>query len=293
MSQRQQLLLCTDMDRTVIPNGAQPEHPLARPAFKAFCEAPDVTLTYVTGRHLALMEDAIHQYNLPLPDYAITDVGTQIYHRTQSGWQACENWHHEINQAWGNCQPHDIIEILAPIQGLTLQEPEKQNTHKVSFYGDLSFGTQNDYLALAKTALAPLNIDTSLIWSLDEAAHVGLLDVLPPNATKRHAIEFLQQQLGLSLSNVIFAGDSGNDLPVLSSPIHAILVANASDDLKRQAWQECQKQHTESAFFQVPDTADHKGHYAAGVLQGVRHFAPRFTERLDNIELRLQKEVSV
>ncbi len=30
------LLLCTDMDRTVIPNGAQPEHPRTRSAFRLF-----------------------------------------------------------------------------------------------------------------------------------------------------------------------------------------------------------------------------------------------------------------
>ncbi|KUJ75545.1 haloacid dehalogenase [Thiomicrospira sp. XS5] len=275
------LLLCTDMDRTVIPNGTQPEHPQARAAFKAFCQRPNVTLVYVTGRHLALMKEAIHAYGLPQPDYAITDVGTKIRHRQNGRWQAVEEWETEIGQAWGNCQHDDIAQPLMQLDGLTLQESEKQNTHKVSFYADLSSASEADYLARAETALAPLNIQTSLIWSIDEAAGVGLLDVLPQNATKLHAIEFLQQQLDFALADVVFAGDSGNDLPVLTSRIQSVLVANASEDIKRQAWQECLKNHTEAAFFQAQNTQDHNGNYSAGVLQGVAHYAPHFQSILN------------
>lgn len=61
--------------------------------------------------------------------------------------------------------------------------------------------------------------------------------MLPRNATKLHGIEFLQQRLGYGHSEVIFAGDSGNDLPVLVSPIPSVLVANASAELKQQELQ--------------------------------------------------------
>lgn len=281
------LLLCTDMDRTVIPNGAQPEHPHARAAFKAFCQQPEITLVYVTGRHLALMEEAIHAYDLPQPDYAITDVGTKIRHRQNDHWQAVEEWETEIGQAWGNCRHDDIAQPLMQLDGLTLQESEKQNTHKVSFYADLSAASESDYLARAEAALAPLNIRTSLIWSIDEAADVGLLDVLPQNATKLHAIEFLQQKLDFALADVVFAGDSGNDLPVLTSHIQSVLVANASEDIKHQAWQACVQRHTESAFYQAQNLQDHNGNYAAGVLQGVGYYAPRFQPILNEQVLPL------
>ena len=42
------LLLCTDLDRTLIPNGRQLEAPQARRRFTEFCESPEVTLVYVT-----------------------------------------------------------------------------------------------------------------------------------------------------------------------------------------------------------------------------------------------------
>ncbi|MDH5217544.1 MAG: haloacid dehalogenase, partial [Gammaproteobacteria bacterium] len=68
------ILLCTDMDRTVIPNGVQAEHEKARKSFTAFCRHPQVVLVYVTGRHLELVKQAIHTYCLPVPEYIIADV---------------------------------------------------------------------------------------------------------------------------------------------------------------------------------------------------------------------------
>lgn len=272
----QQLLLCTDMDRTIIPNGHQPEHSEARSLFRKFCALPEVTLVYVTGRHLALVEDAITKYHLPTPDYAITDVGTKINHQQSGHWQTMTTWETEIGKAWGNIHHQQIAGQLHDIEGLSLQETEKQNTHKVSFYADLAQRSETEYLSETETLLAPLNIQCSLIWSIDEAENIGLLDVLPKNATKLHAVEFLQQQLNYSYKEVIFAGDSGNDLPVLVSPVQSILVANASEEIKQQALRQTLKNQTDNAFYQAQNTFEHMGNYSAGVLQGVAHYSPYF-----------------
>jgi len=74
-----QLLLCTDLDRTVLPNGPQPESDTARSRFAALAARPEVTLVYVTGRDQQLVRKAITNYCLPRPDYVISDVGTIIY----------------------------------------------------------------------------------------------------------------------------------------------------------------------------------------------------------------------
>mgnify|MGYP005750689983 CR=1 FL=1 len=268
------LLLCTDMDRTVIPNGHQPEATDARLCFRQFCEHPEVTLVYVTGRHLALMEDAVEQYQLPTPDYAITDVGTRIYQRHAQDWCNLADWQNEIDLAWNSVQPRQIIRQLVNIRGLTLQPEEKQNPHKISFYADTEQLTEADCLTQVKDALQPLEIQANLIWSVDETTDTGLLDILPPLANKHHAIEFLQQHLGFVPQEVVFAGDSGNDLPVIISPIQAVLVANATEQVKHQAWQLVQQHHTESAFYQATNQQACEGNYAAGVLQGVWHFRP-------------------
>jgi len=79
-------LLCTDLDRTLIPNGAEPESPSARERFRQLAGHEEITLAYVSGRHKALIEQAIAEFDLPLPDFAIADVGTTIYQIGTSGW---------------------------------------------------------------------------------------------------------------------------------------------------------------------------------------------------------------
>jgi hydroxymethylpyrimidine pyrophosphatase-like HAD family hydrolase len=80
------ILLATDLDRTLLPNGEATESPGARAAFARVAARPEVALAYVTGRHRALVEDAIAEYVLPRPDYVIGDVGTTIIRcRTVTG----------------------------------------------------------------------------------------------------------------------------------------------------------------------------------------------------------------
>lgn len=274
------LLLCTDMDRTVIPNGSQAESPDARARFAQLCNLPDVTLVYVTGRHQALVKQAIADYQLPEANYAITDVGTKIYHIKQGTWHELQSWHDEIDHAWNGYSHEQIKQLLADINDLSLQEAEKQNTHKLSYY--LPLETDSDeVISRADALLRDRGIAASLIWSIDEAANIGLLDVLPQNATKLHAIEFLQQQLGYTLDEVIFAGDSGNDLPVLTSRVHSVLVANASDDVRQTALRIARHNgHADALYLANTNALNMNGNYSAGVLQGVWHYAPGYRDIL-------------
>lgn len=273
------LLLCTDMDRTIIPNGVQTEHSTARQDLKTFCNRPEVTLVYVTGRHQALVQEAIEEYQLPLPDYVISDVGTKIYQTQPNGWIQLNQWETVIDQDWHGKTHQDLLKILSVLKGLELQEPSKQNTHKLSYYVPLSMDIDQK-LKEAEAILQTQKVDASLIWSIDEAENIGLLDILPKNATKLHAIQFLQQFLGYSLEEVVFAGDSGNDLPVLTSEIHSVLVANASEDIKKQALQLAQANHTSEALYLAQNFSNANGNYAAGVLQGVGYYIKAFRDTL-------------
>ncbi len=278
------LLLCTDMDRTVIPNGPQPEHPEARKRFAAFCRRPDVTLAYVTGRHRALVRDAIREYALPEPDFAITDVGTVIYRVTDGTWEAWDAWAEEISRAWNGKTHADIVALLGDLPHLTLQEPDKQNTHKVSFYLSASAHPE-DLMARMQERLAREGVEAGLIWSVDESEDVGLLDVLPRDATKRHAVEFLQRELRYSPDEVVFAGDSGNDLPVMESVLPSVLVANASDEVKERARVLAQRSDDPEAFYIARGgVLNMNGNYCAGVLEGVWHFVPAFRDVLEESE---------
>ena len=274
------LLLCTDLDRTLIPNGEQQEHSEARKRFTDFCHCPEVSLVYVTGRHQELVKQAINDYGLPVPDYAITDVGTKIYKISDGQWQEIGAWEKEIDKAWNGNNHQQLMAILSEVSQVYIQEPSKQNTHKLSYYLSLQADKDTVILAMEKL-LKKENIAASLIWSIDEQSEIGLLDVLPRNATKLHAIEFLQQALNYSLKEVIFAGDSGNDLPVLGSSIPAVLVGNASADIKQTAQHLAEQNgHSQALYIANGSALAMNGNYAAGILEGVWHFAPQFRNKL-------------
>lgn len=277
---RERLLLCTDMDRTLLPNGDAIETPNIRAKFSALCHLPEVTLVYVTGRHKGLVEEAIADYQLPQPDYVIADVGSKLYRVETPSWHEVPEWLTEMNQAWQGYNSEDIIPFLRQFDQLELQEPSKQNSHKLSYYVPLSFD-QVPLLSQIESTLKQHQITANLIWSIDEALQVGLLDILPSNATKRHAIEHLQNRLDFAPSEILFAGDSGNDLAVLSSPIPSVLVNNASKEVRDEAIQLTAQANNTEQLYLAQSTQSDNGNYAAGILQGVWHFHP-------NLRLHLQ-----
>ncbi|PLY05551.1 MAG: HAD family hydrolase [Desulfuromonas sp.] len=273
---KNKLLLCTDMDRTIMPNGHQPEHPEARRFFREFCSQPQVSLAYVTGRHLKLVEEAIAEYDLPVPDYVISDVGTKIYRHSKDGWDEISLWQQQIAAGWQGKNHQELLDALSPCKELRIQEESKQNDFKLSYYLSLNVPPQL-ILDWIEQQLAQLGVECELVWSIDDIEQVGLLDILPRDANKREAIVFLQNQLGLAHEQVLFAGDSGNDLPVLTSPLRSILVANADEALKKQVRElavsyGCAK----SLYIARDNTPPLGGNYAAGVLQGIAHFHPEY-----------------
>jgi sucrose-6-phosphatase len=269
-----ELLLCTDLDRTLLPNGPQPESPGARERFKQLVGHAGVTLVYVTGRDRALVAQAIDEYALPRPAYVIADVGSSIYELQPANWIHWKKWQQEISPDWKGKTHEEMRSLFSEIPSLTLQQEAKQNSYKLSYYIPLDI----DHEALLSQMQAIIDsqgIRASLIWSIDEIAATGLLDVLPASANKSHAIEFLMQHLGYDVSNTIFAGDSGNDLAVLCSPIRSVLVANASEDVRDEAAQRVKNMaQTESLYFAKGGFLGMNGNYSAGILEGVAHYMP-------------------
>ena len=276
-------LLCTDLDRTLLPNGTQPESPAARDLFSRLAGRPDISLVYVTGRHRALIEQAIKCYSLPQPDLVISDVGSRIYDLRSQHWEPWHKWETEISADWGGLTHTDIRDLFRDIGSLQLQEREKQNTHKLSYYVSLH---ENETILMEnmQQRLKQHNVNASLVWSVDEPAAIGLLDVLPRGATKLHAIQFLRQQLNITLDNTIFAGDSGNDLRVLASEIPSILVANATDSVRETALAHAKNSGNNKALYCAQgDYLGMNGYYSAGILEGVAHFKPMLGDWLSGI----------
>lgn len=276
------LLLCCDMDRTVMPNGSAAEHPEARSRFRRLCEHPDVRLVYVTGRHQALVEAAIEEYDLPQPDFVITDVGSRICRVEAGHWQDLSDWQQLIAEDWRGYQHAELAAALQSIGKLILQETAKQNDFKLSFYAPLDC-EEAELCQTVQAQLDALGVRCKLIWSIDEPAQTALLDVLPARADKLQAILFLKDTYHLDAQQIVFAGDSGNDLAVLTSPINSVLVNNASDELKARL-KPTAADDTSLYFAQNPDKLGMNGNYTAGVLAGVWHYKPGLRSFLEQGE---------
>jgi sucrose-6F-phosphate phosphohydrolase len=276
------LLVCTDLDRTLLPNGGEPESAGARTWFHRLAALEEVTLAYVTGRDRNRVEEAIEEYGLPRPDFVLGDVGSSIYVCNPQEWHLWSVWQDHIRPDWNGFTHGDLAQLLADFSALQLQEESKQNTYKLSYYASMHL----DYKVLLPDLhkrLRENKINASLIWSIDAPAHRGLLDILPACATKCHAVEFLMDKQGYSLANTVFAGDSGNDLPVLVSPIPSILVRNASPDVKQEALHLVNNVSMSAPLYLARGGfRGMNGNYAAGIMEGIAHYHPEIITLLES-----------
>lgn len=264
------LLLATDLDRTLLPNGRHPESPLARARFRQLVERPEVRLVYVTGRDRARVEAAMEAYALPWPDYVIADVGTSLHESCSGHWKRLEDWQHSIARDWNGYSRELLAALIGDVPGLRPQESARQGVCKLSYYAPplLDPGA---LLARVWQPLLAAGVHASLVWSVDETTSMGLLDVLPASAGKLPALEHLRRKLGIARTRSVFAGDSGNDMAVLVSGLPSVLVANAAAPVRAEA---VARGDTASLYLARGGLFGMNGNYSAGILEGVVHFMP-------------------
>ncbi len=276
------ILLATDLDRTLLPNGAQPESPLARQRFRRFADLPEVRLAYVTGRHKALVEEAMVEFDLPTPDFVIGDVGTSLYEVGAQGWQQRPDWQDAISQDWAGQSHAALAASLAGVAGLQLQEAAKQGPYKLSYYAP-PLDDPSDLIAQVRICLGASGANCNLVWSVDETTATGLLDILPARASKLHALEFLREHLDIPLDHTVFAGDSGNDMEVLESQVPSVLVANAQESVRAKAVARAMANgHGAALYLAQGGLGGMNGNYSAGILEGVAHFIPETRHWLES-----------
>jgi HAD superfamily hydrolase (TIGR01484 family) len=272
----ERLLICTDLDRTLLPNGPQPESPTARQHFAALVARPEVSLAYVSGRHRALVEQAIEEYRLPLPDFVVGDVGSTIYHvGLTREWRRLSAWEEEIAQDWAGHSHAELKELLHDLPELQPQEVAKQNHYKLSYYLPLHCD-RSSLMSLIRHRLDAIGVRANLIWSIDELEGIGLLDLLPARASKYHALEALMTMQSFDYGETVFCGDSGNDMEVLASPIPAVLVANAQPEVREMASKlAAEAGHAAQLYLAQGGFMGMNGNYSGGMLEGIAHYHPQ------------------
>jgi hydroxymethylpyrimidine pyrophosphatase-like HAD family hydrolase len=268
-------VLATDLDGTLIPLQDNPRNVRDLRVLDEQLRQAAMQLIFVTGRHLASVSTVMAQAQLPVPDWIIADVGTSIYQRVPSpaeqpgsatvpAYTLCASYADELGGIIGQFTVGQLMQALAPIDSLRLQEAEKQTPFKLSYYVD------HQHLLAAKQQIQRCLDDAaapySMVSSVDPFSGDGLIDLLPRDVTKAYGIQWWAAQQGIKRQQILYAGDSGNDAAVFAAGFRSIVVGNAAEDVRHAAAQA----HAQAGWSDLLYTSQLPA--TSGVLAGLRHF---------------------
>lgn len=203
-------VLATDLDGTFLGGSAA-----ARALLTAyFRDDPARRLLYVTGRSSRSVMELVGAGSLPRPDAMISDVGTFVAHG--DGTPAEGPLLDGIRRAW-NDRSATVRAAFAGLAGLRLQE--NFGPHRVSYYFDTPA-----VLPEAQARAEALGCDGLVSDNL-------YFDVLPRGVNKGSTLKRLMHEWQVPDAAVLVAGDTLNDLSMLSSGLPAVVVGDAEPGL--------------------------------------------------------------
>jgi sucrose-6-phosphatase len=162
-----------------------------------------------------------------------------------------------------------VRRAVAGVEGLTEQEREHCGPFKQSYYVD-----HDRSEAILKTVDERVKgrFDEVIVYSFDSRSGKGLLDFLPHSATKQTALEFIAAERGADKANVVFCGDSGNDVFPLTAGFSGVLVRNADEQLVASVRQAAEAHPELRLYFAKGGFRGLNGYYTSGVIEGAYHY---------------------
>jgi sucrose-6-phosphatase len=262
-------ILATDLDRTLLPNGSWKADDEAIDLFNELTEKHNVLVVYVTGRNIVLTESAIKEYGVRYPDVLCGDVGTSIRKYRNGEWKFDEEWIAHVRRASPRWNAAAICKAVSGIEGMREQESEHLNEFKQSYYVEHD---RNDEVLRQVNARVKGRFDEVIIYSFDSQDGKGLLDFLPASATKRTALEYVAGEFGAAKEDVVFCGDSGNDIFPLTAGFCGVLVRNADEQLVQNVKQAMDDNPALKVYFAQGNFNGLDGYYTSGVIEGAYHY---------------------
>ncbi len=262
-------ILATDLDRTLLPNGRWQSDSDAIKLFNELTKKQDILVVYVTGRNLNLTENAIQQFGVRYPDILCGDVGTSIRKYENGEWKFDDGWVAHVKRSSPRWSATAIKNAVAGIQGMQEQESEHLNQFKQSYYVEHD---NNDEILRQVDKLVKGMFDEVIVYSFDSQDGKGLLDFLPASATKQTALEYVAEKFGTAKSDVVFCGDSGNDIFPLTAGFRGVLVKNADEQLVDNVKKAMRENPDLTAYFAKGDFKGLNGYYTSGVIEGAYHY---------------------
>ena len=262
-------ILATDLDRTLLPNGRWPADSDAIELFNSLTDEHGVCVVYVTGRSLSLTENAIEEFGVRHPHILISDVGTAIRRFEGEGWEPDTGWVAHVSRTSPGWDAEAVRHALRDIAGLVEQEREHCGPFKQSYYVEHA---EREAILEAVDQRVKGKFDEVIIYSFDSESGDGLLDLLPNSATKQTALEYISDALGVAKSQVVFCGDSGNDVDPLTAGFRGVLVRNADEQLVAGVRQELEDNPDLVVYFAQGGCKGLNGYYTGGVIEGAYHY---------------------
>ncbi len=199
-----------------------------------------------SGRNLEITQKAITDYQLPEPDVVICSAGSELYYTKKllpdTGWQS------HIDYQW---KREELEKALLKFPGIRLQEDAAQWPFKLSYYADNNF--DDDAIADLYKFLDDRKLHAKILLTENR-----FLDLLPHRASKGSAVRYLSYKWKKPLDRFITAGNSGNDIDMLTGKTKGIVVANYSPELQSL-------KGNKSIYFS-------KSPLSKGVLEGILHY---------------------
>ncbi|MGX2040154.1 HAD-IIB family hydrolase [Methylocaldum sp. MU1018] len=253
-------LFASDLDGTLLPNTGKLPNPGCLERTRALLQAlldARCPVCVVSGRHLTLARQGLAVFRLPPPTWWICNVGTEIY--DQAGILDRE-WQSRLGP------PLDrgaLRRTLGNIARLSPQEQQKQGPHKFSLYYPVPVCRELRMEIVSR--VREVRNDLQMISSVEESSGRTLLDIVPANAGKSHALWYVAERCGVAGDRIFFAGDSGNDLDALLSGVRGALVGNTPEDVRTQA-AERQKHDKDARLFIAA------AYYGDGIIEALSRY---------------------
>lgn len=237
-------LFATDLDGALLGNASS-----AQRFAQLWLELPIETrplLVYNSGRTIDDLCTLQVRTGLPPADYMIGGGGTQLW--CSATKTMVKEFPPSFSQGWDA----DLVEeILKSVPGMIRQAAESLHPYKPAWF---LYGAGKQQITDLRKLFASRNLD--VIVQYTSGCEV---EVLPAQTDKGKALAWLCEYLGISLREVVVAGDSGNDTPMFWLPgVRGIVVENAQPELLEAVI-------SRSVYMATDILAD-------GVIQGLKYY---------------------
>jgi sucrose-phosphate synthase len=238
---RTRYLLIADLDHTLIGDGASMRTLLTWLRERS----DDVSFGIATGRTLDSALGLLRTHSVPSPDLVVAAVGTEIRYGPRI--VPDNSWQDHIRYFW---RRDDLRVALADVPGITPQPDGHQTRFKLSYFTDPS---EDELLEQITMVLKQNRLRAQLVFS-----HGKFLDVVPIRASKGRAIRYVAHKWGIDVGNILVAGDSGNDLDMLTGETLGVVVGGYAPEL------EILRKRERVFFADAP--------CSGGIIEGIEHY---------------------